>query len=92
MHVIGPEAVPKERKFVQCAVLAEEVDIYELVGIRFKNESARVCTLRHVMRKVNGNDSGQTSHGRKKISEKPENVPSVPGFLSPVSPPAHEES
>ena len=76
MYVIGHQAIAKEGKAIQCAVLAKEVDIDELVGIAFEDEPARVCALRNVMWNVDGNDSGQTSHGAKTISEKLENVPS----------------
>ena len=78
--MVGHQAVANQGKFVQCAVLAQEIDVDEFVGIGFKNESPRVCALRHVMCNVDSNDSGQTSHGRKNISEKRENVPSVPRF------------
>jgi hypothetical protein len=65
--------------------LAKQIQIDELVGIRLQNEAASVAALRNVMGNVNRNDSGQTSQGTKNISEKRENVPSVPGFLVTVN-------
>jgi len=80
VYMIGHEAVTQNRKLIQCAAVAKEIQINPLVGIGFKNESTSVCALRNMVRNSNGNDSGQTSHGPKKISERRENVPSVPGF------------
>jgi hypothetical protein len=68
--MIGHQAITQERKPIQCAVLAKQTDIDQFVGIGFQDDSASVRPLRDVVCNSNDNDSGQTSHGKKKISKK----------------------
>jgi hypothetical protein len=67
--MIGHQAVTQEPKPIQCAVLAKQTDIDQFVGIGFQDESASVPPLRDVVCNINDNDSGQTSHGKEKISK-----------------------
>src|SRR5216110_347979 len=60
--------------------MPQQVEVNEAVGIGVKNVPTSIAALSYMMRNVQGDNASQTSHGRHKISEKLENVPSVPRF------------
>src|SRR5438067_2231972 len=60
--------------------MPQQVEVNEAVGIGVKNVPTSIAALSYMMRNVQGDHASQTSHGRHKISEKLENVPSVPRF------------
>jgi|SRR5205823_4137608 len=62
--------------------MPQQVEVNEAVGIGVKNVPTSIAALSYMMRNVQGDRASQTSHGRHKISEKLENVPSVPRFPS----------
>src|SRR5579859_8085847 len=74
MHMIGHQAVPQQSQLMKLNVLPQELQVNEPLAIRSKDELPRIAPLRHVVRNINCNDTGQTRH----LNKITENVPSVP--------------
>ena len=66
VHVVGHKAISEQRKTVQAALLAQEIQVDEAVGVGFQDVLASVASLSDVVRGVESDDVGETSHAYRK--------------------------
>jgi hypothetical protein len=62
MHVVGHEAIADQGESLDVAVGPEEVEVDQVVGIGFEDELVGVAALRDMMGRVDGENTGETSH------------------------------
>lgn len=65
MHVIGHEAIAEQREVVKFAVLPQQLQINQPVGVTAEDCLPGIATLRNMMRNVGDDDTRETSHADK---------------------------
>ena len=64
MNVVRHKAVSEDGNLMKGSVIPQQVEVHGAVGIAIQDEAARVAALRDVMRNVDGNDPGESTHTR----------------------------
>jgi hypothetical protein len=62
MNMIRHEAVAEQGETMEPAIMLKQLQINEAAGVGFQDELARVPALSDVMRRINCDNAGQTSH------------------------------
>ena len=65
VDVVGHEAITGQREAMDGAVVAEEVEIDQLVGVGFENGTAAIPSLGDVVRSVESDDASETCHANR---------------------------